>query len=118
MNSPASLAAAFKIKAAALKQVVTPHLAPPALLGMVLLDAMTPEGMAAGFHEHVADQYDDRIRDRDTAFFMEHDVGGGDPVVAALRSSWLTMSDAERAQAWVLLRQLCSISKRYASVVA
>lgn len=116
LSCPAAVAAAFKVKAAALKEIVLPHLTPEVRLGMLLVEALSPERMATAFHEHVARPYDGHIRERDSQFFMREDVGGGDPLIFALRASWRGMSADEHAQVWALLPQLCSISERYARV--
>lgn len=115
MHSPEALSQAFKLKAAALRDVVSPYLPGDLRMGMMLLEAMTPEAMTAAFNDHVAVPYSDRIRARDAAFFMTDDALSADPTLVALKAAWTKLPPQGKEDVWALLPLLCGISKRYAA---
>lgn len=117
MNSPAALSQAFKFKAAALRDIVREFLPAELQMGMMLLEAMPADTMTAAFYEHVAVPYNERIKERDAAFFLS-DQAGTDPTLMALRAAWADLPEDKQAEVWGLLPLLCGISRKYVSVSA
>ena len=115
MNSPVALAQAFKIKAAALRDIVAPYLPGDLRLGMAVLEAMSAEKMTAMYHEHVAQPYSQLIAQKDAAFFLS-DAVGTDPILVALRASWADMPEKSHAEVFATLSTLVKISARYVAL--
>ena len=117
MNSPAALSQAFKFKAAALRDIVLPHLPAELKMGMMLLEAMPAEAMTLAFNDHVAVPYSERIKARDADFFLSEQIGT-DPTLMTLRAAWGELPEDKQAEVWGLLPLLCGISRKYVSVSA